>query len=80
MFQLIMVKLQNSLKKREPGKQSVLKFYRKSIPFQFAVTIGVNVGSYTQGRIVPIYRDQTEKQFERKDAHRKPLLPHLTGS
>ncbi len=42
-----------------------------------------NVGSYTQGRIAgdlasPIFNScQAEKQFERKDAHRKPLLPTL---
>jgi len=42
--------------------------------------VAANAGSYTQGRIVTIYRDQAEKQPERKDAHRKPLLPHLTGS
>jgi hypothetical protein len=38
-----------------------------------------NVGSYMQGRIAAISY-QAEKQPERKDTHRKPPLPHLTGS
>jgi len=36
-----------------------------------------NVGSYTQGRIVPSNRDQTEKLLGQKDTHRKPPLPSL---
>ncbi len=42
-----------------------------------------NVGTYTQGRTAgnlasPIFDScQAEKLPERKDAHRKPLLPHL---
>ncbi len=35
----------------QAGKQSVLKFNWKLMSFQVAVTIGYNVGSYTQGRI-----------------------------
>jgi len=31
-------------------------------------------------QIVPLYRHQPEKQFGRKDAHRKPLLPNLRGA
>jgi len=33
------------------------------------------VGSYTQRRIVPMYRDQAGKLHERKDAHRESMLP-----
>jgi hypothetical protein len=38
-----------------------------------------NVGSYTQVRIAGDFLS-SRKLFERKDAHRKPPLPHLTGS
>jgi hypothetical protein len=37
-------------------------------------------GSYAQVQIVSSTRDQAEKQPERKDVHRKPALPHLTGA
>jgi hypothetical protein len=38
-----------------------------------------HVGSYAQGRIAGDFLS-SRKRHKRKDAHRKPLLPHLTGS
>jgi hypothetical protein len=42
-------------------------------------TITANIGSYTAGGGLRAVSSQDEKQPGRKDAHRKPLLPHLTG-
>jgi hypothetical protein len=61
-------------------EQSILKIFQEPIQFHEAIKLPYNVGSYTQRRIVLMYRDQAEKLPERKDAHRKQPLPHLTDS
>jgi hypothetical protein len=49
-------------------------------------SFGNNLGSYTQGRIAGDLANadfqflSSQKLHERKDAHRKPLLPTLPGS
>jgi len=59
-----------------------IKICQTPMPFQMAcVNMAYNLGSFSQLPIVPMYRDQSRLTgTERKDAYRKPLLPHLTGS